>query len=169
LAGILIVYATSVYRSKRVIEGTPNSQLVEVDFGEVSSGIARVEGGLETIAKYLVDQTKQEAIAVRTCPFLPPRGVGAPPPNHHNPDPPLELVEEETYFPVPGMPATLPGMPTQPGFFLPLPVVEREEVPELENVDELQDLEAVEPKPLHSEAVEEALSIVARKAGRNLP
>ena len=168
LVGILIVYTASVYRSvqKKVVfieKGAPNSQ---PEHGELMSAVARIEGGLETVAKYLVNMDVSKPAEEPTFTprheyevFLHKNGVGSPPRSHHRPE---NGLEEELYFPVPGRPRS------EPEFFLPLPVVAELELKEGSSVvRELQDLESELQEPArHSETMSETLAIVSQKAGR---
>ncbi len=179
LVGILIVYTASVYRSvqKKVVfieKGAPNSQ---PEHGELMSAVARIEGGLETVAKYLVNIDVRPQKEPSFVPrheyevFLPKNGAGSPPRSHHRPENGLE--EEELYFPVPGRTRSDP----EPDFFLPLPIIERdlqEDVATVEegSVSDLRDLEAglLEPAQ-HSATVSRTLEAleIERKAGRIVP
>ncbi len=175
LVGILIVYAASAYRSQKKVfiqTGAPNSP----PEGELMSAVARIEGGLETVAKYLVNMDVSKPAEEPTFTprheyevFLHKNGVGSPPRSHHRPE---NGLEEELYFPVPGRPKLDP----EPGFFLPLPIIERDQkdVTAVEgegSVSDLQDLEAGLQEPAHSATVTRTLEAldISRKAGRTEP
>ena len=93
LTAILIVYSASIYLNAKEKTGAATPAPRPVELGELASAVERVERGLETVAKYLVNLEKPSETQPRFQlrheyeAFIPPPVAGAPPRSHHRPDP----------------------------------------------------------------------------------
>jgi len=151
---ILMVYAASVYLNAK--KGVSVAPAQPVEFGELASALARVESGVETVAKYLVNLEKYlddvRLYGSFNTPYVPPQEAGIhmrgtprrPRPEKYPSSPPRsrpglpeagihigqDIEEDEPPFPIP-TPSITPKS-EQPGFFLPLPQGEPYQPPEQE-------------------------------------
>ena len=125
LTAILMVYAASVYLFAKEKTGAGDAGVAPRPVGELVSAVDRVERGLETIAKYLINLEKQPSEKLRFQPrheyeaFIPPppHVAGAPPRRHHQPDPPAAPPK---YSSPPKYPQSI-GTPQERGGELPAP------------------------------------------------
>ena len=153
LTAILMVYSASVYlNAKKGVAGVAPAQPLELC--DLADAVVRVESGVETVAKYLVNLEKYlddvRLYGSFLTPYVPQAGIELdspgielgsprrPPPEKYPSGPPrerpippevhsgLDLEEEEPYFPVP--PPITPKS-KQSGFFLPLPQAEDLDAP----------------------------------------
>jgi len=174
---ILMVYAASVYlkAKKESVAGVP-AQAQPVEFGELASALARVERGVETVAKYLVNLERQPSglrfqLKHEYEAFLPSRVVGAPPRNHHSPlagfhfevdTPRRHRPEKYPSSPEAGIhigqdieedepyfpiPAPITPKSKQPGFFLPIPQATPYQPPEQEPQPEEPPIQPEQEEP----------------------
>ena len=181
LTAILIAYVASVYliaKKKTGVEEQPQP----VEFGELVSALDRVERGVETVAKYLINleqprfQPRHEYEA-----FLPPNKhvTGAPPRSHHRPDygeriavsPWSQHVKEDKGAKrvrhILSQPREELGE-SEEDFSLPIPVISLRESTEnvIHHEAEPQPEPEEPPKAQPSPVVRETLKRTSRKAGR---
>ena len=146
LTAILMVYAASVYlNAKKGVAGVAPAQAAQrLEFADLTSTLARVESGVETVAKYLVNLEKYlddvRLYGSFLTPYVPPQEESIPPrrprPEKYPSIPPRsrsispeagihigqDIEEDEPYFPIPA-PSITPKS-KQTGFFLPVPQAE---------------------------------------------
>jgi len=182
---ILMVYAASVYlNAKKDVSVAPAQAAQRLEFADLTSMLARVESGVETVATYLVHLEKYlddvRLYGSFLTPYVPPQEADIPP-RRGRPEKypsqdiekyprrsPQDIEEDEPYFPIPA-PSITPKS-EQPGFFLPIPQAEPYQPEPQEPEEEPQpEQEDQDPQPEQDPAMMRTLKTLrvrSRKAGR---